>query len=130
MPFKTYRDEYVAVAGRLRIRLAVFLIVQSVQSGAQSSSGPHLAVQSESLPRTSSPPEVHGRCRLQAIQTTGYFSVGSKVLQKDFIIFYIQNHGSPDIPTRSKPIYRYSTVPPIKLPNTESAFWRRSKVVA
>jgi hypothetical protein len=38
---------------------SVFLPVRSVQSGARIPSGPHIAVQSESLRGTSSPPEVY-----------------------------------------------------------------------
>jgi hypothetical protein len=52
----------------------------------------------------------------------------SKVLQKDFIIF-IYKPRAPRYPPRSKPIYRYSTVPPLSC-RIQSSFWRRSKVVA
>jgi hypothetical protein len=50
---------------------AVFLTVQSVQYAARTSSGPHFAVQSESLPGIGSPAEVYEVGRFQAIKTTG-----------------------------------------------------------
>jgi hypothetical protein len=53
----------------------VFLTIPSVQSGVPTASRPHLAVQSEVLPGSSSPLVVCVLARLQAIQTTGLFRV-------------------------------------------------------
>jgi hypothetical protein len=87
---------------------AVFLTVQSVQS--VQSGAPDLICTASCSPvrELARDQESSGGVwtislgRLQAIQTTGYFSV---------VYFFIQTVGAH--------IYRYSTVRPIKLPNTE-----------